>query len=195
MKARNQTELEPMDPTVTEQPKTTPLSQEDMEPVIQAHQAPLTRYAARMVNDPAAAQDVVQDVFIRLHRTPPPFSDAADVRLTRWLYRVTHNRAVDYIRSESRRKKLADHHETEASLEREATTGKKHTNDRIALILEQLSELDDRERQIVLLRFQEGRSYDEIAAIAETTTGNVGYLLHHAIRKMSGRMKTLGLLD
>lgn len=194
MKARNQTELEPMDPTVTET-KTTPLSQEDMEPVIQAHQAPLTRYAARMVNDPAAAQDVVQDVFIRLHRKPPPFSGAADVRLTRWLYRVTHNRAVDYIRSESRRKKLTDHQETEASLERESAAGRQHTNDRIALILEQLSELDDRERQIVLLRFQEGRSYDDIAAIAETTPGNVGYLLHHAIRKMSARMKTLGLLD
>ena len=194
MKARNTTPLDPMEQT-QKKSQATPLSQENMEPVIQVHQAPLTRYAARMVNDPTAAQDVVQDTFIRLHRTPPEFEGPADIRLTRWLYRVTHNRAVDYIRSESRRKKLSSHEETTALLDKEATAGKRHLENRIALILEQLSILDERERQIVLLRFQEGRTYDDIAAIAETTPGNVGYLLHHAIRKISTRLQTLGLMD
>ena len=67
--------------------------------------APLLRYAARIVNDQVAAQDVVQQAFIRLYRNwREPWEPSP--QLSAWLYRTSHNCAVDYLRKESRRRSL-----------------------------------------------------------------------------------------
>ena len=67
-----------------------------MEAIVAEHETALLRYATRLVNSPTAAQDVVQNVFVKLFRgwdrgTRP------SAKLKGWLYRVTHNEAVDLI--------------------------------------------------------------------------------------------------
>ena len=82
-----------------------------MEAIVAEYETPLLRYAARILNNPAAAQDVVQNTFIKLFRGWKPGMHASP-SLKSWLYRVTHNEAVDYIRRESRLQLL---HEKQAS--------------------------------------------------------------------------------
>jgi RNA polymerase sigma-70 factor, ECF subfamily len=59
--------------------------------------------AMRVLADPAAAQDVAQDVFIRLWRNPASF-DPERGRFMPWLLSVTRNRSVDEVRARSRRR-------------------------------------------------------------------------------------------
>ena len=60
-----------------------------------------------------------------------------------------------------------------------------------ALVLEHVSELKPNEQQVLLLRLEEGLSYKEIGQITGRTVGNVGKVLHHAVKKLSLRMQAL----
>ena len=75
------------------------------ETVVSEYESALLRYVARIVSDACAAQDVVQDTFIKLLKN---WKDeiAPSPQLSSWLYRVAHNCAVDYLRKESRRRVL-----------------------------------------------------------------------------------------
>lgn len=166
----------------------------ELERIMAQHETALLRYATRILNDPDAAQDVVQDTFIKLCQgwkdgaTPAP-------QLKGWLYRVTHNRAVDYIRRESRLRVL---HEKQAEESDDAIPARQaehlHEADRKTAVLEHVRRLKPEEQQVVLLRLQEGLSYREIAEITKRTEGNVGCILHHAVRKLAQELKKAGVV-
>lgn len=157
-----------------------------LEAVMAQHETLLLRYAARIVRDSAAAEDVVQNVFIKLFRS---WNGAASptANLRGWLYRATHNEAVDHVRREVRLRLL---HERQAD-EPAATTAAPlpvhalEERDRLALVLKHLGRLDPPEQQVLLLRLQEGLSYRDIAEITGRTEGNVGNILHHAVKKIA----------
>lgn len=177
-----------MSPPTTELcPDPTTLRQRRIEAVVREYQQPLLRYAARLLRNPTLAQDVVQNVFIKLFRQWQPRQEA-DESLKPWLFRVAHNEAVDLIRHEERRRSLHDRGATEAGPD-----GGLHSDprpdERHALVLECLDRLDPGERQVVLLRLQQGLSYDEIAAIVGRPRGTVGALLHTAVQKLSRHVR------
>lgn len=153
------------------------------EAIVSEYEGPLLRYAARVTNNVDAAQDVVQVAFLRLFKhwdeqlVPSP-------KISNWLYRVTHNCAVDYIRKESRRSELHKAHAEEcASSSRFAFGG--YTDK----VLSALDVLDMREKQLVLLKVFDEKSYKEISDITGLTVTNVGYILHNAMKKMAQRLK------
>ena len=69
------------------------------------YQAPLTRYAARLLADPDRARDVVQDTFVRLMAQSV---EAVDGHLAEWLFTVCRHRALDVLRKEGRMKRFAE---------------------------------------------------------------------------------------
>ena len=163
------------------------------EAVMAEHESGLLRYATRILRDADAAQDVVQDVFIKLY---DGWRDGAQPARTlkSWLYRVTHNGAVDHIRKESRRRLL---HERQAE-EMNPTSGpdqhkKLADREAAALALAQMRALEPGEQQVVVLRLQEGMSYREIAEITKRSEGHVGCILHHAMKKMAAGLKRAGV--
>src|SRR5438067_1016855 len=68
-------------------------------------QAPLTRYAARLLGDPDRARDVVQDTFVRLMAQP---SGAIDGHAVEWLFTVCRHRALDVLRKENRMRRFEE---------------------------------------------------------------------------------------
>ncbi len=158
---------------------------EAFEAVVRHYESPLLRYAARVLNDPDGAQDVVQDSFIRLlHRWKGEM--VPDGRMSNWLYRVVHNCAVDHVRKTARRsllhRKAMDEHPRTVAPNRGAGF---EVSDQALRAAAALHTLDMRERQLVILRVYEEKSYKEMAAITGLSTGNVGYILHHAMRKLA----------
>ncbi len=172
-----------MDGTVQEQA----VGSEDLiEVIVSEHEAALLRYASRILSNPFAAQDVVQTVFIRLcEKWRNGLQPSAHLR--NWLYRVTHNEAVDHIRRESRRQTL--HEKAALECDAEAAPDADPVEERRAQVLAALKRLHPREQQVVLLRLEEGLSYAQIAGITGRSEGNVGNILHHAILKLSCGMK------
>lgn len=157
-----------------------------IEVMIDQYASPLLRYAERLVRNPHTAQDVVQQVFVRLaslHDSRKP----APAALRAWLYRCTHHQAVDHIRAEQRRKKLHQDHAEQTVHEIRPTASAQRE-----LVMAHLHLLDDKCRQVLLLRLQEGCSYREISDITGLTEGHVGYLLHHAVRRLSAQLRPKG---
>jgi len=167
---------------------------EVMEAIVSQHETALLRYAARLVNSPTAAQDVVQNVFIKLFRKWDGHSQPA-ATLKSWLFRVTHNESVDFIRRESRLKVLHEKHAEErlASCPDGRNCPASHEDKKTAVLV-RLKRLHPREQQVVLLRLEQGLSYKEIAAITGRSEGNVGNILHHAVQKLSTVLQKEGVI-
>jgi len=160
-----------------------------MEAIVAEHETSLLRYATRILNNPAAAQDVVQNVFIKLF-TNWQDGTRPSKKLRSWLYSVTHNEAVDFIRRESRLNVLHKKHAEEEAIGTQRATsdcpdGVNCTEDRKEQVLGLLRKLDPASQQVVLLRMEEGLSYREIAEITGRSEGNVGNILHHAVKKLA----------
>lgn len=151
--------------------------------VLDRYQVRLLRQAGAILLDGDAAQDVVQESFLRLLGNGHRIDD-----LPAWLHRVTHNLAVDHLRREARLKKL--HVDAAEGAEALAEPADRALDRReIAERLQQeIQGLAPNERAVLYLKVKEGRSYKEISRITGLTTSNVGYLIHQAVKKLSTRL-------
>ena len=168
-----------------EEASATPQEWATIEEVFAALESPLLAYASRLVGDFAVAEDVVQDAFMKLHsqfhqvRTPQP-----------WLYRTVHNLAVDHQRRASRIV-LVDDRTPDDAPANDTADSQPMPDEQIArwegigLVRLVLETLDVRSRELIELRFHEDLSYKEIAERTGLTVGNVGYILHHALKAMA----------
>lgn len=153
-----------------------------IDPLVARYEAPLLRYAVSLGADAESARDIVQDTFIRLARQGEGGLDEA--RLAPWLFTVCRNRAFDLRRKERTMVPLP-------TTDSPATTSgdpspaqslqRKETAARLDALMERLSE---NQREVVRLRFQSDLSYREIAEITQLGEGNVGFLLHTALKKL-----------
>jgi RNA polymerase sigma factor (sigma-70 family) len=156
---------------------------------LERHEAPLVRYALGFTGDLETARDVVQDTFLRLCEQPP---GAVDGHLTQWLFRVCRNRALDVQRKSSRMTTCTE--TAEAELDRRAAAAptpadEAATHERASTALELLADLPPNQREVVRLKFQHQLSYQEIAAVTSLSVGNVGFLLHTALKTLRQRME------
>lgn len=153
----------------------------DIDALVETYQGPLLRYAWRLVRNEDLAQDIVQEVFLRFFQSPPRGSEPRQI--STWLFRVTHNRAVDLIRKESRmRENLEALPQPAAPPPPSVPVIREETNRRID---EWLHRLSDNQQTCVILKFQEDKSYKEISQITGLSVSNVGFQLHQAVKKMS----------
>jgi len=163
--------------------------EQGMNAVIDAYQAPLLRYATRLLNNATAAQDVVQNALIKLFRQWQPGMQPDEIKLRNWLFQVTHNEAVDWIRAEARRRRLHDAHAVAVDCETGGAQADPPADERAATVMRCLAALDPAQRQVVLLRLQQGLSYGEIGAVTGRSVGYVGTLLHFAVKRLAGAVK------
>ena len=152
--------------------------------VLALFEAPLLRHAAAILGDAAAAQDVVQESFLRLLANGQPIDN-----LSAWLHRVTHNLALDHLRKESRLRKL---HLSAAPRTEPLAPSPAEDLDRReahALMLGEIERLAPNERAVLMLKIKEGRSYQEISERTGLSTSNVGYLIHQGLKKLTARLQ------
>lgn len=145
------------------------------------HERPLIRYATWLLGDSEMARDVVQETFLRLCREDPARLDG---HLAAWLFTVCRNLALDTRQKASRSASL-DNVEVPVVYDLDGQHDARQALDRILDVLETLPR---NQREVVYLKFQGGLSYKEIAAITALSTGNVGFLLHSAVRAIRSRL-------
>ena len=166
-----------------------------VEAAMQQHEAALLRYAARILNDAVAAQDVVQNAFIKFFRKFGFRHGRSDGEVKAWLYRVTHNEAVDAIRRESRLRRLHEEQAEETALQGDGRATGVPIDEKRELVLALVRKLQPREQQVLLLRMEEGLSYREISRVTGRSEGNVGNILHHAVKKLSRLLAAEAVID
>ena len=147
------------------------------------HETELRRYSLRLVRDSDLASDVVQEIFGRLKTTePPPDNPRA------WLYRAARNYALDLLRKRMRCEPLDNPDWLAAETRSSDPAALAQKNEEYAMLSEEMNALPTRQREAVRLKFQEGLSYAEIAAVIGETKANVGWLLHSAIKSLREKL-------
>ncbi len=133
------------------------------------------------------ARDVVQDTFVKLHRE---LETAEPENLKAWLFTVCRNRSLDILRK-TKRVVVTDTEILEASSDEavaspDSVVERQDTHERALQLLENLPK---NQQEVIRLKFQADLSYKEISEITKLSVGNVGYLLHHGLKRLRELMK------
>lgn len=152
------------------------------------------RLLRRLVGDPAEAEDLALETFLRLYRQPPDRQDG--LNLGGWLYRVATNLGLHSIRSWKRR----DHYEINAGkYEIENTAGASPAEiqareEEHRTVRQALARMNKRQSQILILRHS-GLTYKEIAKTMDLSPTSIGPLLVRAEREFEKQYRALAQED
>ena len=163
-----------------------------LEEVFRAEQSPLLRYAYGLVGRREVAEELVQDAFLRLHQH---WESVEQPRA--WLFRCVRNRAYNHLR-DHRRETLTDSSEdrkeaTEAARERRAPDDVLGRLEAVGQMHVLLGELDERDRELVRLKYIEGLKYSQISERTGMGVGNIGYRLHHMLKRLAESLRRVGV--
>jgi RNA polymerase sigma-70 factor (ECF subfamily) len=142
------------------------------------HQSALFRYLYFRSGDRQLAEDLTGDVFIRMLAALPRYR-SGQVPFRAWLYRIAHNRLVDYYRRESGRSTVAlSQAEAQPDVRNDPCSclEQKLTTERLS---QALLRLDDVQREVVTMRFLSGLSLREVALALEKS--------EDAVKALQGR--------
>ena len=145
---------------------------------------PLRAYVAKVTGDWALADDIVQEAYLRLLRTPPATDDPDAQRA--WLIRIASNLMVDHWRRRQRERRDAAAHQVAPHAEA-ADVPLRMDMTRI------FATLKPAERQMMWLAYVEGANHREIGAALGVGERSVKVLLHRARRKLAGLLRDAGL--
>ena len=151
--------------------------------LIERYFNPIYRYVYRFVRTAAAAEDVVQETFIKVWKSARSLKEGATVKP--WLYRIAHNTAIDYLR----KKKQLNFSEMTQDAHAEALF-----SDDTVDILEQTIAREERAaltatiealpahyREVILLRGTENLSFEEISTIIDKPIATVRSLYRRGL--------------
>jgi len=136
----------------------------------------LRSYVARVMGQTTYADDIVQESYLRLVRSPPPTSDLQELRA--WLFRIASRLVIDQWRRMKRDRKR----DSTAAPPQETRGPDVPLRVDMARVFEQLS---PQQRQLMWLAYVEGHDHREIAATLSLREPSVRVLLHRAKRKLA----------
>src|SRR5262245_12050951 len=146
--------------------------------LVERHAPALARFAVSL-GERSDVEEVVQDTFVRAFGSIESFR--ADSSLRTWLFTIERRLILDRRGADRRRHDVATLDEANAATEFDALDGMvaKEAQARVTKAVEQLSRL---QREVFLLRVNEGLSYKEIAEIVGSTEGAARVHYHNAVR-------------
>jgi RNA polymerase sigma-70 factor, ECF subfamily len=163
------------------------------------YRSPLVNFLYRMVRDRATAEDLAQDVFLRVYRARKEYLPSAE--FTTWLFRIATNVALNSVR-DNRRQKVevsldAPLGEDEDSGPRDLPAREMRIDehlverDRVAFIQNAIASLPEKQRAAVLLHKYEEMDYAEIAKVLDCTEAALKSLLFRAYESLRVRLAPL----
>lgn len=139
-----------------------------LETLLRRHRDAAYRVALRICLNPADAEDVAQEAFVRAWRALPRFR--ADSAFSTWLYRIVTNVALNTVTR--RREQPAELVETEGRAELDPAERVEH-RERLAALHAALGTLTPEQRACWVLREVEGLSYEELGEVLDLTPAAV----------------------
>lgn len=154
--------------------------------VFETEESSLLSYAYGLVGQRETAEDLVQDAFLKLHAH---WSEVEQPRA--WLFRCVRNLAYNHLRDHRRETELDQDKEWKSDAEDpEQVLARLEAVGTLQLLV---AELDKEERQLIALKYQENLKYSQISERTGLSIGNVGYKLHHVLKRLADSLRGLGI--
>ncbi len=148
--------------------------------------------ARRLLGDPAHAEEIAQEVFLRLWQRPEAF-DPDRGSLRSYLLATTHGRAVDLLRSEGSRRRREERdalRAAEAGYDLEREVWDLSVSERVQ---QAVGALPDEERRAIELAYFGGHTYREVAALLDQPEGTVKSRIRAGLSRMRSTLVECGL--
>ena len=159
--------------------------------LFRAHASQVTRWVARLAGPFLDVEDLVQDVFAKVHVLLPSFR--GDAQITTWLYRITENTVISRRRKERIRSWLRRDQKAEAPIAYPTPLEELERREAQRLVYRALDGLSEKHRTVFLLFELEGLSGEEIAELTNTHIKTVWVRVHRARAQFFAKARKLGV--
>jgi RNA polymerase sigma-70 factor (ECF subfamily) len=150
--------------------------------------------ARRLLTNPTQAEEIVQEVFLRLWEHPEKF-DPGRGSLRSYLLAHCHGRSVDLLRADSSRRNREDRdfqRTAEAGYDVEREVWDLTVSEKVGTALQALPE---GERRAIELAYYGGHSYREVASLLGQPEGTVKSRIRSGLKRLKGELASVGLVD
>ncbi|HMG66912.1 MAG TPA: sigma-70 family RNA polymerase sigma factor [Chitinophagaceae bacterium] len=155
--------------------------------IIKKYQEKLYWHVRRMVIEHEDANDVLQNVFIRVWNGLENFRE--DSQLYTWLYRIATNECLTYIEQQKKRASVS-FDEVESGLSNKIKADSHFDANRLEWKLQlAIQQLPEKQRIVFNLRYYDEMPYEEMSRVLETSEGALKASYHHAVKKIEDYIK------
>jgi RNA polymerase sigma-70 factor (ECF subfamily) len=165
--------------------------------LIEKYRKPIVNFMYRMVHNQAVAEELAQDVFLRVYRSRETYR--AEAKFTTWLYRIATNLGVNHARDTKHERSAqtiyldqpdAETGTTPDVADAHATAEEEMVRDeRMRAIKKHVMALPERQRTAVLMHKYQGLDYKEIGAVLHLSESATKSLLFRAYQTLRERLK------
>ena len=155
--------------------------------IVKKYQEKLYWHVRRMVVGHEDANDVLQNVFIRVWNGLENFRE--DSQLYTWLYRIATNECLTYLEQQKKRSSVSLS-DVESGLSNKIKADKYFDPNKLEWKLQlAIQQLPEKQRVVFSLRYYEEMPYEEMSRILETSEGALKASYHHAVKKVEDYFK------
>ena len=171
------------------QPGETGVSELTLRELFELEEESLVRYAFSLTGRRAVAEEIVQEVFLQLHKR---WGQVDAPRA--WLFRSVRNKAFNYLRDNKKEQLSGDQDESPPEGADEVSPEEMLLRmEAIGVLRLSLESLNETDRQIVTLKYYQGLKYSQISEQTGLTVSNVGYRLHHILKLLAVKLRPLSI--
>lgn len=150
--------------------------------LVREYQQRVYWHVRKMVIDHDDADDLTQEIFIKIHRYIDSFRE--DSQLFTWIYRIATNECLSFLNRKKRRFFLPIG-DVQQELMAKLETSDNISADEIQLKLQKaLLKLPDKQRLVFNMKYFDELPYEKIAEITDTSVGALKASYHHAVKKI-----------
>lgn len=155
--------------------------------LVRKYQQRVYWHIRKMVIDHGDADDLTQEVFIKVHKHIHSFRK--DSQLYTWIYRIATNECLSFLQRKKRRFFLPIG-DVEKELAEKLTSAPYISGDEVQIRLQRaLLKLPDKQRLVFNMKYFDDLSYAEISEITNTSIGALKASYHHAVKKIEDLLK------
>ena len=154
------------------------MSSLDKDKIYRNYQGKVYGYILSKVNSPQDAEDITADVFLKVYENLDTF-DETKASLSTWIYTITQNTLTDYFRTRKVFAEIPETIEDDISVEEEVCNA-----EILETLADALETLEERERDIIILRFYCGKTLKDISVQMGISYAYVKVLQNNAFAKI-----------
>lgn len=150
--------------------------------LVRTYQQRVYWHVRKMVIDHDDADDITQEVFIKIHKAIDGFRE--DSQLFTWIYRIATNECLSFL-NRKRKRFFLPVEDISEQLAAKVDASDDISGDEIQKKLQKaLLQLPDKQRLVFNMKYFDELSYEDIAKITETSVGALKASYHHAVKKI-----------